>query len=261
MAYTYAELREDDVVSSWNDSSLNKNVSEIAEKLQISSKGYKASVFGRNGQSTTPFWHRFKTKKDTAKTDIEFKSGSDSITMSIKEDKSCLMGGARDETLATLFSAVKECPELQETNEFKNLLNTIDGFDSVVVEGNVNENLKLGNSEICYLDDVHKRFMDDINDMFKKYPKFGHAFIIEAITGWNKFGFGNKASANYVGILSKQSDYVSVYDMNCPSDRNYLTDLNKIRLQARFKSASIKESGSKTGQYRCWSVFSLITKY
>ena len=75
--------------------------------------------------------------------------------------------------------------------------------------------------------------------MFKKYPKFGHAFIIEAITGWNKFGFDNKASANYVGILSKQSDYVNVYDMNCPSDRNYLTDLNKIRLQARFKSTSI----------------------
>ena len=64
MAYTYAELREGDVVRSWNDSSLNKNVSEIAEKLQISSKDYKASVFGRNGQSTTPFWHRFKTKKD-----------------------------------------------------------------------------------------------------------------------------------------------------------------------------------------------------
>ena len=150
---------------------------------------------------------------------------------------------------------------ISEKFEFNNLLNTVDDFDSVVVEGTVTENLKLGNSEIYYLDDVHKRFMDYIRDMFKKYPKFGHAFIIEAITGWNKFGFGNKASANYVGILSKQSDYVSVYDMNCPSDRNYLTDLNKIRLQARFKSTSIKESGSKTGQYRCWSVFSLITKY
>ena len=96
-----------------------------------------------------------------------------------------------------------------------------------------------------------------LEDLFNKSPEFKIAFAKEAMSGYEKFGPGSPASADYV--LSVSSD-LSNPKLHSTQDDGYASKIaDQMKLTVRFKSSSEKLKGEKTGRYRFWSVVSLIS--
>jgi hypothetical protein len=239
----------------------NKKMIEKAEEAILSlglKKGKSARATGRTGEKATltQFWSNQGASNTTPKTDVIL--GNKKI--SVKVGNSQLMSGGKNESLATFYAAAKKVPGILKTKEAKAVLDAFDKFVEVgyTKSGGVEAGLKSGKDKVLIAGDkAHKEMSSKLEDLFNKSPEFKIAFAKEAMSGYEKFGPGSPASADYV--LSVSSD-LSNPKLHSTQDDGYASKIaDQMKLTVRFKSSSEKLKGEKTGRYRFWSVVSLIS--
>jgi hypothetical protein len=239
----------------------NKKMVEKAKNVIIDLKlqaGKSARATGRSGEKATltDFWKNQGAVNTTPKTDVIL--GNKKI--SVKVGNSQLMSGGKNESLATFYAAAKQVPGILKTKEAKEVLNTFDKFVEVgyTKSGGVEAGLKSGKDKILVAGDkAHKEMAEKLESLFTKSPEFKIAFAKEAMSGYEKFGAGSPASADYV--LSVSSDLSSPKLHSTQNDAYASKIADQMKLTVRFKSSSEKLKGEKTGRYRFWSVVSLIS--
>jgi hypothetical protein len=239
----------------------NKKMLEKAKNVIIELKlqtGKSARATGRSGEKATltDFWKNQGAVNTTPKTDVIL--GNKKI--SVKVGNSQLMSGGKNESLATFYAAAKKVPGILNTKEAKEVLNTFDKFVEVgyTKSGGVEAGLKSGKDKILAAGDkAHKEMAEKLESLFTKSPEFKIAFAKEAMSGYEKFGAGSPASADYV--LSVSSDLSNPKLHSTQNDAYASKIADQMKLTVRFKSSSEKLKGEKTGRYRFWSVVSLIS--
>jgi len=230
---------------------------EAVKKLGLQ-KGKSARATGRTGESATltEFWKSQGASNNTPKTDVIL--GNKKI--SVKVGNSQLMSGGKNESLATFYAAAKKVPGILNTKEAKEVLKTFDKFVEVgyTKSGGVEAGLKSGKDKVLAAGDkAHKEMATKLEELFNKSPKFKIEFAKEAMSGYQKFGPGSPAAADYV--LSVNTD-LSNPKLHSTQDDGYAAKIaDQMKLTVRFKSSSEKLKGEKTGRYRFWSVVSLIS--
>jgi hypothetical protein len=230
---------------------------ESVKKLGLQ-KGKSARATGRTGESATltEFWKSQGASNNTPKTDVIL--GNKKI--SVKVGNSQLMSGGKNESLATFYAAAKKVPGILNTKEAKEVLKTFDKFVEVgyTKSGGVEAGLKSGKDKVLAAGDkAHKEMATKLEELFNKSPKFKIEFAKEAMSGYQKFGPGSPAAADYV--LSVNTD-LSNPKLHSTQDDGYAAKIaDQMKLTVRFKSSSEKLKGEKTGRYRFWSVVSLIS--
>lgn len=240
-----------------------KKAEKVIQDLNLSG-GDSAQGTGRGLEtSITPFWAKFGAKNKTPKTDVIL--GDKKI--SVKVGPSQLMSGGKSESLATFYAAMEDTPELLDSNEAQDVINTFDKFveSGVTKMGTVDQNLKQGeDSIITDGDKAHKEMRSKLQALFNKSEKFKIAFAKEAMSGYKKFGAGDAASADWVLSADPSLSKASIHSV---SDESYAAKIaDQMNLTVRFKSSSTKRADlkspenpkGKTGKYRFWSVVSLI---
>ena len=240
-----------------------KKAEAIIQDLNLSG-GNSAQGTGRGLEtSITPFWSKFGAKNKTPKTDIIL--GDKKI--SVKVGPSQLMSGGKSESLATFYAAMEDTPELLDSAEAQDVINTFDKFveSGITKMGTVDQNLKQGEDSIIIDGDkAHKEMRNKLQTLFNKSEKFKVAFVKEAMSGYKKFGANNAASADWILSADPSLSEASIHSVN---DNSYASKIaDQMNLTVRFKSSSTKRADlkspenpkGKTGKYRFWSVVSLI---
>ena len=240
-----------------------KKSEAIIQDLNLSG-GDSAQGTGRGLKtSITPFWSKFGAKNTTPKTDVIL--GDKMI--SVKVGPSQLMSGGKAESLATFYAAMEDTPELLDSAEAQDVINTFNKFveSGVTKMGTVGQSLKQGEDSIIIDGDkAHKEMRGKLQALFNKSEEFKIAFAKEAMSGYKKFGVNDAASADWVLSADPSLSKASINSVN---DDSYVAKIaDKINLTVRFKSTSTKSADlkssenpkGKTGKYRFWSVVSLI---
>ena len=237
-----------------NDPNMVSKAKKIIKDLGLQD-GNNAQQTGRGAGSTTSFWKNFGATDSTPKTDIIL--GDKKI--SVKVGPSQLMSGGVAESTATFYAAMKDTPNLLNSPEAKEVLNTFNDFVKAgyTKSGGVEANLKANKDKIlAAADNAHKIMKSQLQDLFNKSESFKIAFAREAMSGYQKFGPDSNASADYILSVDKSLTKGSIHSVN---DDSYVSKIaNQMNLTVRFKSTSEKLKGEKTGRYRFWSVVSLI---
>jgi len=215
-----------------------------------------AIQYGRVKNDLTKFWKSYGATNSTPKTDIKIGNKR----FSLKIGPAQLMSGGKEESIATFYAAALSA--FKTTNptslEFLEVKNLIDKFlPSTLVNGQLSNIIKIGDNDLINkADKTHKEIMNALSNLFKKHREFKINFAKEAMSGFNKFGEQSDASANYMLVSDHKGSNIEIHSIY---DEKYCEAIaDKIRIQARFKSSSRKIQGKKTGEYRAWSVISLI---
>ena len=94
-----------------------------------------------------------------------------------------------------------------------------------------------------------------MKETFSNNVEFRNNFVREAMTGEVKFGKSAHACAEYVLSSDPAGKSPHLYLI----DDSFVNKVaSKTTVTVRFKSVSEKLKGQKTGQYKYWSVVSLI---
>ena len=248
-----------------------KNIESVAKKVATSIKSMTGPIKNtrRVGRETAPlseFWRSYHATDNTPKTDIIINQARSSV----KYGPSQLMSGGKNETIATFMAAVDASPTLNQS-VVSNIQTMLDNFVSSTktIQGGVESLLRKDKSQIKNGleakvkeivdtgDKAHKELTKYLETVFSSDSNFKYAFIREAMTGMRKFGVESYACADYILSVSKTGD--SVY-FNPINESVIGSVANSTRVSVRFKSASVQVDKVKTGEYRFWSVLSLIVK-
>jgi len=260
IVYGWHVLQEKDfshpVVDKYDD--LKQAGQNIADKLwdkYPSLRNSTAEVYGRTKTSVTSKWKSYGASNPTPKTDIKIGN----MNFSLKIGNAQLMSGGQSESLATFMTALEKSDKsLVETKEFKDAKVVLDSFITRgLAPSNIAPLIQSGENELVNQGEkAHKECMNKLGVLFEKSPKFKIEFAREAMSGYEKFGKGNGAAADWMLVSDHKGSFISIHDVNDDSYCEYIA--NKMRLQARFKSSSRKVNKVKTGEYNFWSVISLI---
>lgn len=222
--------------------------------------GAKASKLEAKGVSVTKAWAQFWAPESvpgstkTPKTDIMI--GSNRI--SLKMGNAQLMSGGQNESKATFYAAAQSTGGM--TKEMQKIWSKMDELaKSSVASGQVEAQLKAGKDKmLIQANKVNKDVMEGMRDIFSTNPEFRRAFVREAMTGEVKFTKKSEAFAEYVLSTTPNGDKSSLHKA---VDKSFLDKVaNKTNVTVRFKSSSVKAKGTKTGEYRYWTVVSLGIK-
>ena len=231
---------------------------KIAESLlreYPSLKSKNAEQYGRAKASLTPFWSSFGAKDITPKTDILIGD----MRISLKIGLAQLMSGGKSESTATFEAAVlKSQPSLKTSPQYKRVVNVMEGFvKNTLAPGQLRPIIKAGNNPVVNAAEAaHKSAMKELSAMFEQSESFKIEFAREAMSGFSKFGEKSNAAAEFMLVASPDGNRVAIHSVY---DDKYCTKIaNAMQLSARFKSASRKIKGKKTGEYNFWSVIGLI---
>jgi hypothetical protein len=271
-----ATLFESALVKAWynlNEKEMPKDAisSEDATKLETNSKmvskaeaiikdlnlqgGSSARQTGRGVGNTTAFWQSFGATNKTPKTDVIL--GDKKI--SVKVGPSQLMSGGKEESTATFYAAMEETPELLDTPEAKDVINTFDKFvkTGVTQADKVGKELSKGTNKILNdADEAHKEMRSKLQLLFDKDKDFKIAFAREAMSGYKKFGTDSESAADWILSSDKSLNKGSLHSVD---DYPYVSKIaDQMNMTVRFKSTSEKTKGEKTGKYRFWSVVALL---
>lgn len=215
-------------------------------------KGKSAYSAGKLTGGLTPFWTSYGATNKTSKADVILGNAR----VSVKAGPSQLMSGAKEETKATFYAALKKCPELANTKEVKEILKAIEGFAKAGrTQGKIAPALKAGKDKaLLAANTANKKAMSLLQNLFATNEKFAIEFAKEAMSGDMKFGSGSLAYAEY--ILAVDSNYDNAV-LHKTTDNKYAKKVaNQMKLEVRFKTGSIKSKGNE-GQYGYFTVLGL----
>lgn len=216
-------------------------------------KGKYAYSAGKLTSPLTPFWESFGAKNKTSKSDVIIGDAR----ISVKAGPSQLMSGAKEETKATFFAALKKCPELKDSEEVQNILKQIEKFaKSGKTQGNIRQALQRGDdSALLKANKANKEAMKSLEQLFETNQKFAIEFAKEAMSGAQKFGKDSPSCAEY--ILSVDSNYDNA-KLHVVSNNAFAKKIaGQMKVDVRFKTGSIKSKGEKTGWYGYFTVLGL----
>lgn len=222
-------------------------------------KGAKAQKLVTSGINVTSDWSEFwkpdsvpgSTK--TPKTDIII--GNNRI--SLKMGDSQLMSGGKNESRATFYAAASKMKSLDDELLEPIWVKLNNLAKSSLTQGKVDAAIKSGSDPIVTeANKVNNEVKELMKSLFANNKEFRRNFVREAMTGEVKFGPTSKAYAEYVLSSDHNGNTPALHDV----DNNTFLDkvASKTTVTVRFKSTSEKSKGQKTGQYRYWSVVSLI---
>ena len=224
---------------------------KAVKKLGLT-KGKSAYSAGKLTAPLTPFWSSYGAINKTSKADVILGDAR----VSVKAGPSQLMSGAKEETKATFYAALKKCPELINTKEVKQILKSIEGFAKAGrTKGKIAPALKLGKDKALLAANVaNKKAMSLLQNLFATNEKFAIEFAKEAMSGNQKFGKDSLAYAEYV--LAVDSSYENAV-LHETTDNSYAKKIAKqMKLEVRFKTGSVKSKGNE-GQYGYFTVLGL----
>lgn len=261
-------LLESVIVAAWNGETIpeTKTIApdagpKIVNYLKAQGiTGTKASKLENKGVNVTKEWAQFWAPESvpgstkTPKTDIMI--GANRI--SLKMGNAQLMSGGQNESKATFYAAAQSTGGM--TKELQSVWGKMDELaKSSVASGNVEAQLKSGKDQMLVkANKVNKDVMEGMRKIFSSNPEFRRAFVREAMTGEVKFTKKSEAFAEYVLSTTPTGDKSSLHKA---IDKSFLDKVaNKTNVTVRFKSTSVKSKGTKTGEYRYWTVVSLGIK-
>ena len=240
-----------------NSDSLLSTGIKIAQRVQEHfglSGREKAEVFGRAKSNLSGFWKDFGATDTTPKTDILIGDKR----LSLKMGNAQLMSGGKSESIATFHAALKNTPSLLGSPQIEKVESVLNEFvTSSLAPGQLRGIIKSGKDEVVNAaEKAHKECMVELNKLFQESNDFKVSFAREAMSGFVKYGERSNAAAEFMLVSTHDGSKVSIHSVY---DDGYCASIaNKIRLQARFKTSSRKVGGQKTGEYKYWSVVSLI---
>lgn len=199
-------------------------------------KGDNAQSAGTLTGELTDFWTMFGAKNATSKSDVLL--GDNRV--SVKAGPSQLMSGVKEESLATFYAALNDCPHIKESKEVNDVINAIETFTKGgKTVGKVRPALKLGKDKALVLaNEANKKAKQKLEKLFNDDPKFATAFAKEAMSGRYKFGPSSLAFAEYV--LAVDSTYTKSV-LHKTQDNTYAAKIAKsMKLDIRFKTGSLK---------------------
>lgn len=218
-------------------------------------KNKKAEVFGRAKSNLTDFWKSYGGSDTTPKTDIKIGDKNFSVKIGLAQ----LMSGGKAESTATFQAAVKNSnPDLVKSPQYKKTTQVLEGFvKNTLAPSQLRPLIKSGTDKVVNAaEKAHKDCMSELGKLFNESESFKVEFAKEAMSGYEKFGKNNPASADLMLVATADGGKTVIQDVN--DDAYCLKIANAMRLQARFKTSSRKIKGVKTGEYNYWSVVSLI---
>ena len=270
---TEGAIMEEIIVAAWNGTSIPTSKSipldagnKIVQYLRSNGvkKGEHASKLA-TGKDVTSEWSKFWLPESvppstkTPKTDIVIGKHKISLKMG---DAAQLMSGGSNEYKATFYAA---CSKMQSTED--ELLKTIwDKIDSLatssIASGQLGPLIKSGKDEVINkANKVNNEVKNLMKQVFSTNKEFRSLFIQEALTGDTKFGSSSTSTAQYVLSTDIPGNKPKLHKTN---DKAYIDNLvSKTAVTVRFKTTSVAKKSKgvkeKTGEYRYWSVVSLIT--
>jgi len=141
--------------------------------------------YGSNGSKTTPFWKKITGKSsDTPKTDMIV--GDHRISLK-QSGGSQLMSGNRTESIATLLSTIEGNPTIMNK--------LIKEINSSFGKGRKLTSTKYG--------PIHKEIGDKIKNVLESDSDIMNKFVLETLTGINKFGKSNLGTATHMMVFSE----------------------------------------------------------
>ena len=218
-------------------------------------KNKKAEVFGRAKSSLTDFWKSYGASDTTPKTDVKIGDKNFSVKIGLAQ----LMSGGKAESTATFQAAVKNSnSDLVKSPQYKKTNQVLEGFvKNTLAPSQLRPLIKSGTDKVVNAaEKAHKDCMSELGKLFNESESFKVEFAKEAMSGYEKFGKNNPASADLMLVATADGGKTVIQDVN--DDAYCLKIANAMRLQARFKTSSRKIKGVKTGEYNYWSVVSLI---
>jgi len=215
----------------------------------------QAVQFGRNTSKVSTFWLSHNASNPTPKTDILIGD----MRFSLKIGLAQLMSGGKAESTATFYTALdKSDVEIESVAQCIKVNNILEDFVTAsLAPTQLREIIKSGENEIVNRGEAaHKEIMLELGLLFEQNSNFKIEFAREAMSGFQKFGESNLAAAEYMIATTHEGSHVSIHSVY---DDDYCSIIaDEMRLQARFKTSSRKLMGKKTGEYKYWSVISLI---
>ena len=218
-------------------------------------KNKKAEVFGRAKSNLTDFWKSYGGSDTTPKTDIKIGDKNFSVKIGLAQ----LMSGGKAESTATFQAAVKNSnPDLVKSPQYKKTTQVLEGFvKNTLAPSQLRPLIKSGTDKVVNAaEKAHKDCMSELGKLFNESESFKVEFAKEAMSGYEKFGKNNPASADLMLVATADGGKTVIQDVN--DDAYCLKIANAMRLQARFKTSSRKIKGVKTGEYNYCSVESII---
>ena len=209
-------------------------------------KNKKAEVFGRAKSSLTDFWKSYGASDTTPKTDVKIGDKNFSVKIGLAQ----LMSGGKAESTATFQAAVKNSnPDLVKSPQYKKTTQVLEGFvKNTLAPSQLRPLIKSGTDKVVNAaEKAHKDCMSELGKLFNESESFKVEFAKEAMSGYEKFGKNNPASADLMLVATADGGKTVIQDVN--DDAYCLKIANAMRLQARFKTSSRKIKGVKTGEY------------
>jgi hypothetical protein len=219
----------------------------------------KAVHYGGGNDSVTSAWSKYgagaKAVSRTPKTDLYIGK----YNISLKMGAAQLMSGYKEEATATFYAALDGLEGLDTTPEVQDCLKLVQDFNRGLTIGTTAKVIKDKTDDaVVEANKVHKELMRKLEDLFLTNPVFKRAFILEAMTGYKKFGRGSRAAADWFLVGNKTGSKVSFHQAEDSSYLNKVVGASKVSV--KMKSTSRNALDAKPGERTWWSALGIGLK-
>ena len=246
-----------------NAQEAGRKIASVVLKKYPELKSKQAEQYGRAKAKLTDFWKSHGASNITPKTDVLIGDMRFSVKIGIAQ----LMSGGPEESTATFEAATKNSdPELKKSPQYKATTDILEGFvKSTLAPSKLRSLIKSGTDPVVNkAEKAHKDCMVELDKLFNESKQFKIEFAREAMSGYEKFGKSSNAAAEFMLVATADGGSVKIHSVD--DDEYCLKIANAMKLQARFKTSqrtltSLKSPTNPkggTGEYRYWSVISLI---
>ena len=176
-------------------------------------KNKKAEVFGRAKSSLTDFWKSYGASDTTPKTDVKIGDKNFSVKIGLAQ----LMSGGKAESTATFQAAVKNSnPDLVKSPQYKKTTQVLEGFvKNTLAPSQLRPLIKSGTDKVVNAaEKAHKDCMSELGKLFNESESFKVEFAKEAMSGYEKFGKNNPASADLMLVATADGGKTVIQDVN-----------------------------------------------
>ena len=230
-------------------------VSDFLNKNGI--KG-RAKVLGADTIDVSSTWKEYfggKVPAATKTPKTDFVVGKTKISLKTG-NAAQLMSGARNESLATFYTALDKGGDKIHEEVISKLKTMFEGMAPAAVSAtDLRTAIKTQSDEMVnQANEAHKVMMTELAGIFNSNADFRNAFAHEAMSGEVKFGGGIGACSHFlVSDFDGKKNKIKRVD-----DSSYVAKVaGQMKVSVRFKTTSVKKKGVKTGEYRYSSVVGL----
>jgi len=218
----------------------------------------KAVHYGGGSDNVTSAWTKYnaglKAASRTPKTDLYIGD----YNISLKMGPAQLMSGYKEEATATFYAALDGL-KLDDTDEVKECLELIQKFNRGLTIGKTAKVIKnKTDNAVVEADKIHKQLMEKLGSMFSSHPEFKKAFILEAMTGYKKFGKGSRAAADWFLVGDKTGKTVNFHQAENDAYLNKVVGASSVSV--KMKSTSRNALDAKPGERTWWSALGIGLK-